>query len=91
MQTTAQINMEKKLSPEIMVIIKELAEIIKPLLDSVHEQPKVSKDYYAEYMLIIGKAAGNKGEGYIKLIGLSMLYLGCNPTGLNNAVKFLTN
>jgi hypothetical protein len=91
MQTTAQINIEKKLSPEIMQMIKELAGILKPLLDATHKEKPTSKGYYAEYMAILGKAGANKPTGYIKLLGIAMLYEGCNPEGLNAAVKFLTN
>jgi len=89
--TTAQINLIKKLSPEALTIIKELAEIVKPLVDNVHQAPQVSKNYYAEYMGILSRSASNKGIEYIKLMAITLLYLGCNPDGVNNAVKLLSN
>jgi hypothetical protein len=42
-------------------------------------------------MAILGKAGANKPTAYIKLLGIAMLYEGCNPEGLNAAVKLLTN
>lgn len=89
--TTAQINLIKNLSPETVTIIKQLAKIVKPLVDNVHEAPQVSKNYYAEYMSILSRSASNKGIGYIKLMAITLLYLGCNPDGVSNAVKLLTN
>ena len=89
--TTAQQSIEKNLSPEALTMVKELSSILKPLLDATHKEQPTSKGYYAEYMAILGKAAANKPTAYIKLLGIAMLYEGCNPEGLNAAVKLLTN
>ena len=88
---TAQQKIAEKLNPETLTMIKELAGILKPLLDATHKEKPTSKGYYAEYMAILGKAGANKPTGYIKLLGIAMLYEGCNPEGLNAAVKLLTN
>ena len=90
-ESTAKTNIEKNLNPETLHMVKELARILKPLLDATHNQKPISKNYYAEYMAILGKAAANKPTAYIKLLGIAMLYEGCNPEGLNAAVKLLTN
>ena len=89
--TTAKQSIEKNLSPEALIMVKELSSILKPLLDATHKEKETSKGYYAEYMAILGKAAENKPTAYIKLLGIAMLYEGCNPEGLNAAVKLLTN
>lgn len=52
---------------------------------------QVSKDYYAEYMGILNRATQGKPKGYTKLMAISMLYAGCNPSGINAAVKILSN
>lgn len=90
-ENNAQKGISNKLSPEAMAMIKELAEILKPLIDEVHNLPKVSKDYYAEYMGILGRATQGKPQGYLKLMAISMLYVGCNHNGINEAVKALSN
>ena len=91
--TTAQAKLVQNLSnnPEALKMIKELAEIIKPLIDSTHDMQQISKDYYAEYMGILGRAAQGKPKGYLKLMAISMLYVGCNPNGVEEAVKLLSN
>jgi hypothetical protein len=89
--TRAKQSIEKNLSPEALTMVKELSSILKPLLDATHKEQPTSKGYYAEYMAILGKAAENKPTAYIKLLGIAILYEGCNPDGLNAAVKLLTN
>lgn len=88
--TTAQQSIEKNLNPETLHMVKELARILKPLLDATHNQKPISKNYYAEYMAILGKVVENKPAAYIKLLAVAMIYEGCNPDGLNAAVKLLT-
>lgn len=89
--TTAKTNLESKLSPEALTMVKELANIIEPLIEVVHNSPQVSSNYYAEYMGILSRATENKPSGYLKLMAIAMLYVGCNPNGLNDAVKLLSN
>ena len=90
-ESKAQQSIASNLSREAMAMVKDLAETIKPLLDEVHSQPKVSKDYYSEYMGILGKATEGKPEEYKKLMAIVMLYVGCNPNGIREAVKILSN
>lgn len=90
-ESKAQQSIASNLSPEAVAMVKDLAETVKPLLDEVHSLPKVSKDYYAEYVGILGRATQGKTQGYLKLMAISMLYAGCNPSGINAAVKILSN
>jgi len=87
----AQQKIAEKLTPEALTMVKELGSILKPLLDATHKEQPTSKGYYAEYMAILGEAAENKPTAYIKLLAIAMIYEGCNPEGLNAAVKLLTN
>lgn len=90
-ENKAQQSIKSKFTPEAFAMIKDLAETVKPLLDEVHSLPKVSKDYYSEYMSILGRATQGKPQGYLKLMAIAMLYAGCNHNGVNEAVKILSN
>lgn len=90
-ESKAKENIANLLSPQAFEMIKDLAETVKPLLDEVHSLPKVSKDYYFEYMSILGRATQGKPQGYLKLMAIAMLYAGCNHNGVNEAVKILSN
>ena len=90
-KTTAQANLVKSLSPELFATVKELGKVVKPLVDNVHNAPQVSKNYYVEYMGILSRATQGKPKGYIKLMAIVLIYLGCNPNGVNDAVKILIN
>lgn len=90
-ENKAQQSIKSKFTPEAFAMIKDLAGTVKPLLDEVHSLPKVSKDYYSEYMGILGRATQGKPQGYLKLMAIAMLYAGCNHNGVNEAVKLLSN
>lgn len=84
-------NLEKNLNTETLELIKELANILQPLIEDTHKRQPISKNYYSEYMAILNNAVGNKGTGFLKLLAISMIYIGCNADGVDAAVKLLSN
>jgi hypothetical protein len=77
-----------KLTPETQTAIKQIAEIVKPVIDDIHDKQPTGKNYYNDYMKVISFSAGND-KGKIKLVAISLLYLGCNPIGIQDAVNNL--
>ena len=78
------------LSEELKIAVNQIAESIKPIIDDIHKMDAVSKNYYAEYLNVLSHAS-NKGKGYVKLLAISMLKAGCNPIGIDAAVKIMYN
>jgi len=70
--------------PELKKAIIEIAETIKPLLDAIHEEHPISKNYYLEYLELLSNFPNQK-----KLIALAMLYSGANANGLNSALQLV--
>lgn len=80
----------ENLSPELKKVVLSMAETIKPLVEDIHNQPPTGKNYYSDYMRILGIAAKkSNSNGMVKLMAIAMLYLGCNPLGIEAAVKNL--
>lgn len=78
----------QNLSAETLNAIQQLSIIVRPALDSIHAGMPITKDYYGEYMEILGSA---KEPAKIKMLALAMLYDGANPDGIEAAVKLLCN
>lgn len=74
------------LTPETLTAVKSIAETIQPILDDIHAQKPTTQNYYGDYMRVLSYAT-KKGEGRVKLLALAMLYAGCNPSGIESAIK----
>lgn len=72
----------EKLPPELQKAIKEIAETIRPIIDDIHSKPATTQNYYGDYMRILSYKPNHK-----KTLAVAMLYLGCNPLGIEAAVK----
>jgi hypothetical protein len=76
----------ENLTPELKNAVISIAETIKPLIEDIHNGMTTGKDYYSDYMRILAYGT-KKGNGFVKLMAIAMLYLGCNPNGIDAAVK----
>ena len=74
------------LSPELLQAVNSIAETIKPIIEDIHSKQATSQNYYADYMRILSYQQ-HKGKGYVKLLAIAMLKAGCNPMGIESAVK----
>ena len=68
---------------ELKKYILDTAEILKPILSDIHAIQPTTKNYYAEYMNILGNTK------HIKLLALALIYAGANVDGVHNAVSIL--
>ncbi len=84
METRAQKSILDYFNEEQQQAIKDIAETLKPLLDSIHDSQPTTKYYYGEYMSVLARFPKQK-----KLIFLAMLYSGCNPNGLKQALNLV--
>ena len=66
----------QNLSAQSLNAIEQISVTLQPTLDSIHAGIPTTKDYYGEYMEILGSA---KEPAKIKLLALAMLYAGANP------------
>ena len=64
----------------------ETAEIIKPMINDLHSRQAMHQNYYGEYMALISKLNGMKERG-VKYWAFVCLIAGCNPLGIEAAVK----
>ena len=73
-----------KLSPELKKAITEIGKTIRPALDAIHATPPTTKNYYGDYLRILSYKPERA-----KVLALAMLYEGCNPAGIEAAVKLV--
>lgn len=74
------------LSAETLQAVKSISETIQPFIEEIHATSPTTQNYYGDYMRLLSYGA-QRGEGYVKLLALAMLYAGCNPSGIEAAVK----
>ena len=65
----------------------QIAEGIKPIIESIHNGQPTGKDYYPEYMVLISQMKEFKPQVPVKFWGVVLLKAGCNPLGVEAAIK----
>ena len=78
--------MKTQLSPELSQAIKTIANIIRPLLEEIHNLPASTQNYYADYMNIL---SGTNDSNKRKLFALAMIEAGANVYGIESAMKLI--
>jgi hypothetical protein len=76
----------ENLTPELKIAVLSIAETIKPLIEDIHNNKPTGQYYYNDYMRILAYGT-KKGNSFVKLMAIAMLHLGCNPNGIETAVK----
>lgn len=79
---------------ELDKVINELAQIYRPLVESIEAKPQLTKGRYGDYMLAIERLAEMLGKGqattsvYIS-IGLALQRAGANKDGVKAALRIM--
>lgn len=81
---TKAMKLFENLTPELKQAVVSISETIKPVLDEIHKHPPTTQNYYGDYMRILSYKPEKK-----QILALAMLYAGCNPSGVESAVKLI--
>ena len=65
----------------------QIAEGIKPIIESIHNGQPTGKDYYPEYMVLISQMKESKPQIPVKFWGIVLIKAGCNVNGVEAAVR----
>jgi hypothetical protein len=85
MNTSAKyLSFLENLSPELKNYVIETGVILTPILNDIHAIKPTTKNYYGEYMEILGNTK------QVKILALALIYAGANVDGVNDAVNILT-
>ena len=77
---------QTQMSAQLNNAVKQLAQIIKPAIDAIHEGNATTKNYYGDYMAILGQT---NNAAKAKILALAMIEAGANVYGIESAMSIL--
>ena len=84
METKAQQQIIKHFSTEAQAAIIEIGKTIRPAIDEIHANAPTTQNYYGDYLRLLSYKPERA-----KLLAIAMLYEGCNPDGIQAAIKLI--